>query len=237
MVVDFLEDNALPLGAISVGVSIYLLTRKKSVKSGLVPSRQVLVMYQADGNGSPEFRRKAIEIAGWYGAQAIPVTSGAEIIAAIRRSGALKRILWFGHGTPRAFFRPGHSGVRANAQDSRMVKSIRTVARALAPHLASGWILGLAGCSAAAGVGEFVAAETSRLTGGASSFAALLRDELVRAHAPLGVVRGHTTIGHTTRNPNGREFLANLANIQNNGVGATGLTHGGVAERWIAGLV
>jgi hypothetical protein len=146
-----------------------------------------IVLYGASGDGSAEFRRVAYGPASALLAtnHIYPIFETEEIRGAIEHHSRIKTFVWVGHGTS--------NSIRADEARVRGEMGVQGLARLLAPRLAIGGRIGLAACSAG-------------VDGG---FASQLRDAIV-ARAPWlvlgGEVRAHSTVGHTTANPNGRAF-------------------------------
>lgn len=210
----------------------------------LAPKGTPLILWQTTAAEAAEFRRVASVIAGVLpGARVVGVSSVADINRAIAAvPGKLGPVVLVGHGTTRTFF-PGF-GVTPEA-----------LARVLAPRLATGAIVGLAGCRAGGDPGSADWEAASFGPGGSRSFAALLRDALVIAGAPWGVeVRAHSTTGGAAANPAARAFPVSRSQIGQPGESAldrvlgagawaddavrrrwTSAVRGDVASLWIAG--
>ncbi len=125
-------------------------------------------------------------------------------------------LVMVGHGTPTSFFEPNGAGIRTGSTSLPGWLGITDFARLLAPKLKRGFVISLAGCSAARENSEHD--EGTWWDGGARSLAGLLRDALVLAGAPSGEVRGHTSRGTTLLNPQGRTFYVSRAYIGRPGV-------------------
>lgn len=145
-----------------------------------------VVLYGSTGDGSPEFRRVATTAGQLLRTTHVyPVATNADFEQAVLRHARIARFVWAGHGTA--------NGIHAGATAVRGEVGADALAALLAPRLAIGARVSLASCSAG-------------LPGG---FASKLRDAIVRRAPWLvlgGEVRSHTTVGHTTRNPNGAAF-------------------------------
>jgi hypothetical protein len=201
---------ALGAGAAAAGVG-YLLTRGRGTP---------LILYQTVGRTLGEIRDTATRLDHVLeGAVLRGVGSAQQLYSAISsQPGKVGPVVLVGHGTPRQFM-SGY-GVTPTA-----------LAAALAPKLAYGTYVGLAGCRAGADPGEQDWGTTSFGPGGARGFAGLLRDSLVRSGAPRVTVRAHSTTGHLTANPAARSFVATAAMIGQPGVSVLDLVWGEGAWR------
>lgn len=202
------------LGAAGVGLTSVLAY---SAYRGWLGAK--VILYTAVGEGSAEFRSSARRLGARLGAYVYPVTSGAEVIEAIRRHPFISRLLWIGHGTTRAFFLPASGGVRVGPDAWPQWVSVDTVSRTVGPRLVPGAVFGLAGCSAGANPGFSQWGAHSYMDGGESSFAGQLRDNLVRWNPWLwwAEVRAHTAPGGDTENPLSRVFTARLDQVGRRG--------------------
>lgn len=120
--------------------------------------------------------------------------STTDLLRKLEGYARIKRLVIIAHGGPDWFF------------DRSLTPEV--LGRVLAPRLAQGAIVGLAGCSAGRGPGESTVWEAEAFgDGGAQSYAGRLRDALALAGGPyLGEVRANTLSGHVTFNPTGRVF-------------------------------
>jgi hypothetical protein len=197
--------TALGIGAGAAGIG-YLLSRGL----GGTP----LIIYQTVGNNLGELRDTAERLHGAISGSVLrPAASAQQLYNAIAAQGRIGPVVLVGHGTPTTFF-PGY-GVTADS-----------LARALAPKLAHGAYVGLAGCRAGADPGEQDWGSTSFGPGGARGFAGRLRDALVRYGSPRVTVRAHSTTGHLTANPAARAFVATSSQVGRPGASVIDLVWG-----------
>jgi hypothetical protein len=201
-------------GASLLGLAAYWLWgRGKQIPSAL-PMRRGLVLYNQSGTGAGVFRSTARMVQAAYGGQALPVDTGEDIRQALTEvAGPLNVVVFTGHGSTQSFFRPGRSGIRVGQDALPSWLSVESVARLLAPKLASGAVVSLAGCRAAANPGEPDWNPANFAPGGERSFAARLRDALVRAGARISAVRGKTVTGVAFGAPRGREFGPEVGSV------------------------
>lgn len=174
-----------------------------------------VILYTSVGDGAGEFASSARRLGERLGAHVYPVQNGQDVLDAIRRHPFISRLLWVGHGTTSSFFRPGTAGVRVGADALPTWVSTETVSRVLGARMVPGFVLGLAGCSAASDPGYSSWGQQSFMSGGALSFAGQLRDDLVRWNPWLwwAELRGHAAAGGDTENPTARVFAARLTSL------------------------
>jgi hypothetical protein len=184
---------ALGIGAGAAGVG-YLLSRGL----GGTP----LIIYQSVGQAPFELRSTAERLNRAIGGSVLrPAANAQQLYNAIAsQEGRLGPVVLVGHGTPSSFF-AGY-GVTPDR-----------LAQVLAPKLAYGSYVGLAGCRAGADPGEQDWGTSSFGPGGARGFAGLLRDALVRYGSQKVTVRAHSTTGHLTANPAARAFVATSSQV------------------------
>ncbi len=195
---------ALGVGAGAAGVG-YLISR-----GGGTP----LIIYQTAGNNLGDIRDTAVRLNGAIqGSVLRGVASAQQLYSAIASQNRIGPVVLVGHGTPRTFF-PGYDVTPTG------------LAQALAPKLAYGTYVGLAGCRAGADPGEQDWGSTSFGPGGARGFAGLLRDALVAKGSPRVTVRAHSTTGHTTANPAARAFVATRSQVGQPGASVIDLVWG-----------
>lgn len=237
-----------------VGAGSYLLSRN-------VGPRKALVLYTATGDNVPEFERNATDASRLLRTRPMPISDGQSLLNAVRAAPRnLGTVLMIGHGSGGAFFRPGHSGLRIDRDALPTWLGDDTFARALAPKLARGFVLSLAGCRAGAEYNEPDWTSEAYWTGstpgpgGARSLAGEIRDALARAGANTGEVRAHTTTGGVLANPAGRTFVVARGQIGRPGASLVdlvlgpgssrdrttvtrwnGRVRGAVATRWMLG--
>jgi hypothetical protein len=184
----------LGIAAAALGVSLisYLLLSGRRLALPDFFRRNSLALYAGSGSAVGTFR----EVAEASGASTVlPVRSKQDVQNALSEHRNLSRLILAGHGTPTNFFQ----GV--------MTLSPQLLASWLAPALASGAVIGFAGCRSAADPGEADWGSTSYGPGGARSYIGVLRDSLYRLGAPRNIeLRGHSTTGHAGGNPAGRSF-------------------------------
>jgi len=165
-----------------------------------------VVIYQASGPDSGEFRTTAQRIGAEIGATVYPVTNAQEILAALRSHRRIKRLVFIGHGTTRSFMQPGVAGIRVGADALPLWISADSLGSELAARMAAdGWI-GWAGCSAASNPGESGWGVASYGPGGEASFVAHVRDAMARTPGALWGIElgGHSAPGHASGNPGAR---------------------------------
>lgn len=190
---------AAGVGAASLfGLGLYLLIRN-SVGGDNV------VLYVSEGSGAGEFRSSGERIAANIGASIYPVRNAQEILDAVRRHSRIRNLIILGHGTTRAFLRPGRTGIRVGPDALPTWMSTETFAREVGPRMVRNGVIGWAGCSSASNPGE-ANWSTTYAPGGENSFIAHVRDDMARAPGVSGGIehRGHGAPGHTTANPGGR---------------------------------
>lgn len=195
-----------------------------------------VIMYQADGENAAEFRRVADRYAQALGTRRVyAITSGLSALTALREEPRIGRLILVGHGSARAFFRPGFSGLRMGATkaQSPMVVSLERFAQILADQLTPGFTIGLAGCQTGLNPGELDTWYPE--DGGQGGFAGRFRDLLVEHGAPIGTVRGHTVAGHASRARAGRAFRVIRSMYGRPGVGAR-MDSERTAELWLLGI-
>ena len=175
--------------------------------------RHSLVIYSSDpldpSAERGEFLRNAQIAARALGTRPIPVSSAAQLIRATQRApNNLGRVIFIGHGTTTRFLSPRRYGIRLSGGTSLPAWiSANDYARILAPKLARNFFIGLGGCSAARSPSEPSGwTPATGWRGGADSLAGRLRDALTVNGAPSGIVGGHSVLGTTLDNPQGREF-------------------------------
>jgi len=216
--------------------------RSRTGRARTIPAdaeqRRALVLYTAAGSNVPEFERNAHAAALHFGVTAIPVTDGQTLLNAVRAAPAgLGLVLMVGHGSGGAFFRPGHAGLRIDRDALPAWLGDDTFARELAPKLAPGFVLSLAGCRAGAEQREpdwsreDYWTSTTPGPGGARSLAGEIRDALARAGAPRGEVRAHTTTGGVLANPGARTFVVDAQTVGQPGAALIELVLGVGAAR------
>jgi len=176
--------------------------------------KNVVMWYDGVRESAPNdrgtFRQAARSAAGALRATAVPIESGADIADAIRSfQGKISVLVLVGHGTPTSFFEPNGAGLRVGPTSLPGWLGIVDFARLLAPKLKRGFVISLAGCSAARENSEHD--EGTWWDGGTRSLAGMLRDALALAGAPSGEVRGHTSRGTVLLNPQGRTFYVKRA--------------------------
>lgn len=192
-----------------------------------VRPRNALVLYSDDPQDTSSdrgtFRDVGQRVAGYLRTTAVAVSSAQDILTAIDRAlGNLGVVVLVGHGTPSKFFSPSRFGIRySRAGGTRLPRWLSTVdfAARLAPKLARGFVLSLAGCSSGRSTNEpsgWQLCSTS-WDGGVRSLASGLRNDLSRQGAS-GEVRGHTVFGTTLDNPQGRTFRVGRWSINRPGV-------------------
>jgi hypothetical protein len=197
--------TALGIGAGAAGIG-YLLSRGL----GGTP----LIVYQTTGRGAGDLRSTAERLnRNMSGSVLRAASSARDLYSAIASHGRLGPVVLVGHGTPRSFF----AGYGVTPEG---------LARALAPKLAYGTTLGLAGCRAGANPEEQDWGRSAYGPGGERSFAGLLRDALVRLGAPRVTVRAHSTTGHSTANPAARSFVATRSQVGQPGASVLDLVWG-----------
>ena len=151
----------------------------------------------------------------WYKA---PFDSANQVLELIENhSGKLSRSVIIAHGGEDWFY-------------SRSLTP-SALGSVLGPRLASGGIVGLAGCSAGRSPAEQAAWAASAFgPGGANSYAAGLRDEIQAHGGPyLGEVRAHVLEGHTVANSSGRYFP--FRQVGQPGIGVMPVGYGW--QRWV----
>jgi hypothetical protein len=188
-------DRWLRVGLLGLGAGglAYLLLR---YGGRLGTASSPVVVYADTGEGAGYFRELGQRIAQLYNTRAFPYLRFSDlenILAGMTEP--VGPLVLLGHGTTSAFY---SNLDRPSAVD---------VARVIAPRLAAGGVVGLAGCRAGANPGEPDWAPESYGPGGAQGYAGQLRDALVREGARGAFqVRAHSTTGDATANPAVRVF-------------------------------
>lgn len=196
-----------------LGVAALLLARGRA----RTRTPRSLVMYQTHATGAAELRAVAEELARRLGTVPVPVRYPGDVLGVLRGARLVSCVLLHGHGSSRSVLLTAESGFSVGREGLPRYASPRTLARAMAPILADDFVVSLSACSAGSNPGESEWGPESYSSGGSRSFAAVLRDELVAAGAPLGEVRANTSPG-THGNPSGRTFLVGPAHVGRDGV-------------------
>ena len=212
------------------------------VQSGVLGDKVVIY----DATVPETTRRVNVALRGWHRYSS---GRGLDALAAIRRHPRISRLMLIGHGAPGWTFNSSW-GITAGPPGPDGV-SLDQFARELAPRLAPGAIIGLAGCSNARTFDEAPAGAERGLwafsDGGQRSFAGRFRDILSRySYVPFAEIRGHSDRGHITYNPTGRTFRIGWLHIGKPGKTVKPFYRswqewnngfvGSEAERWILGL-
>lgn len=177
------------------------------------------------------FRGVARRAGELHGVVPVPVSDGADLLAAVRSQSRIGTLLIIGHGTTSSIIRPGQAGLHTTRTALPEWVSIEDFATVLAPRLTSGFWLGLLGCRTAAEPWEDDWTAQTLAPEGNDSLAGMLRDALVAAGAPSGKVGGHTTTGATDANPRARVFPVVASQVDQWGI-PVALTQGERAIRW-----
>lgn len=156
------------------------------------------MVYAAAGADYLTFQGVAERVASNHRVQPVPYRSFADLERAlVEADGPVSPLVLIGHGTTGAFF--------SNLDRPTAVE----LAGAVASRLASGGVVGLAGCRAGANPSEPDWTPENFGPGGENGYAAQLRDELVRRGVQGAFeVRAHSTTGSSTANPAVRTFRA-----------------------------
>lgn len=177
------------LAGLGAGALTYLLV-------GVRGSRATpLVLYAATGADAPTFAGVGSRVSANLRVEPVPYRQFSDLQSAINRvEGPVSPLVLIGHGTTTAFF--------SNLDRPSPVE----LASAIGGKLAHGAVIGLAGCRAGASPGEPDWVPQNYGPGGENSYAAQLRDELVRQGVRSFEVRAHSTTGSSVANPVVRTF-------------------------------
>jgi len=186
-----------------------------------------VLLYQTHATGAGELRNVARSLGRMIGAEAVAVRTPHDALGAVRGHQKIRRLVIHGHGSSRGLLITSGTGFRAGRDRAPSYASTRTLARELAPRLVRGFVIGLNSCSTGSDPGSGGWAGRPYSSGGARSFAAGLRDELVAAGAPTGKVLAFAARG-THGNPSGRSY-----HVDRRHVGQPGLSW--MEESWGAG--
>lgn len=197
-VVDFVKENPW---LIASGVGVFTVSAVGLwAVSGMGDK---VVIYTSQGSGAGEFQLVANRIAQRIGARVYPAANAQDIINAVRQHRKISRLIFVGHGTSRAFLRPGTAGIRVGGDALPTWISTQTFAREVGPRMTRGGVIGWAGCSAGSNPGQTSWGAESYGPCGWDSFVAHVRDDMARlAFIASGIEhRSHTAPGHASANP------------------------------------